>query len=216
MINNGIQPVTDRVECLEEEQKMCKKRVTDLEKRLENEVKLAKAKRLLNDLHSRRLNYLAIGVKETPGRWSETNLDCHNTIKDLFVKMNIPDPDQIKIIDCHRLGKKPEISENLIIDGKSTEKCRPIIFKVADNFMVKTIKDNLPNLKQYFKNNVGENEVYFKRHIPKEMYDQRNRLQPKYSELLKAGRKPEWQLNYTTAEYYIKDNTGKFHNDVTD
>ena len=187
-------------------------RLEAVEKQLQKEVDETKARRLLDALYNRRLNYLAIGIEEAEN-WKETNAECCRKIVELFHKMNIPDPDLIKIVDCHRLGKKPTRVETEAIDGKTVNKCRPIIFKVADHFMIKTIKDNLSKLKTYYTNHPDERKVYFKRHIPKEMYNQRRNLQTKYTELHIAQREPEWRLAFKTAKYFIKDGSGvEYHN----
>ena len=199
-------------EVVNEKHEAYDQRINDLEEQLKYEVNQAKVRRLLDALHSRRLNFLVIGVAESLN-WDETNDDCRRKIIELFQKMNIPNPELINIVDCHRLGKKPTRVEKITINGKVVTKCRPIIFKVADNFMVKIIKDNANNLKTYFSDHPEEKPVHFKSHIPKEMYDQRSKLQTKFTELFKAKQKPEWKINFNTAKYYIRDSTGKEYHD---
>ena len=209
-----LEEVTAKVnEAVELKHERYEQRLLAVEQKLENEVKEARASRLLHAMHSRKLNFLAIGIAEA-ANWKESKLVCCNKIEELFRKMSIPDPSLIKIIDCHRLGATPTQVKTVTVNGKVVTKCRPIIFKVADSFMVQIIRDNLPNLKTYFANHPGERHVHVKRHIPKEMFDQRGKLQEKFSELFTAGRKPEWKIDYKTAKYYIKDsNNEEFHDD---
>lgn len=209
-----LEEVTAKVnEAVELKHDDYEKRILAVEEKLEKEVKEAKASRLLHAMHSRKINFLAIGIEEAVN-WRETNLVCRTKIEDLFRKMGIPDPSLIKIIDCHRLGSVPTEIETVTVNGNVVNKCRPIIFKVADSFMVKVIKDNLSKLKTYYTNHPEERPVYFKRHIPKDMYVQRNKLQAKYSELFTAGVNPEWKIDYKTAKFYIKDSASvEYHDD---
>ena len=178
-------------------------RVTALEKKLQEKLQEADAKALMQDMHSRRTNYLLLGAPEIESGWKETNKDCLAIVNSYLDKI-IPNASSIHIIDCHRLGKKANDVSTL--QGKP--KCRPIIFKVSDLFEIRMIRDNLKNLDTYFKNNPSEGRVYFRRHLPQKMHLQRKLLQPKFTELYKAGNEPSWQLDIATAKFYIVDKHG--------
>ena len=180
-------------------------RVNVLEDKLEAKLVEISAKRLLDEKYNFRYNFLMFGKPEREGGWNETPQDCLNYVMEYLGKM-IPDPSEISIVDCHRYGKKPDDENAVTLGGK--KRCRPIIFKVQNYFNVRTINDNLSNLKTYFINNPTERKVYFRRHIPKSMYLQRKELQPKFTELYKADARPKWQLDIKTAKYYIVDKHG--------
>ena len=177
-------------------------RVAALEKKLDDKIVEVDAKSRMQDMYYRRLNFLLIGEKEKEGTWKETNKDSLEIVQK-YLSLMIPFDENIQIVDCHRLGKK---KNELNAQGKPI--CRPIIFRVADMFQVRTIRDNLKTLKKYFTDNPSENKVYFRRHLPQQMYLQRKELQPKYTELFSAGREPKWELDNNKAKFYIVDKLG--------
>ena len=177
-------------------------RVGALERKFEDKLVEIDAKSLLQDMYNRRLNFLLIAELEKTGVWKETPSDCLDIVKKYLARM-IPDSDSIHIIDCHRLGKK---SNKKNAQGRPI--CRPIIFRVQDMFEVRTIRENLVNLKKFFDENPDEHRVYFRRHLPQKMHLQRQLLQPKFSELLLAGDEPKWELDNSTAKFYITDKHG--------
>ena len=61
------------------------------------------------------------------------------------------------------------------------------------------------NLKQFY-DNPNERKVYFRRHIPKVMYLQRQSLQSEFTRQYAAGLQPQWKLDNKTANYYIINN----------
>ena len=178
-------------------------RVTVLEQTLERKIIEVEANTLKNDMNSRRTNFLLLGVPENEVNWKETEKDCLKHINK-YLDIMLPDASTIEIIDCHRLGKKND--DNVTPNG--AKKCRPIIFKVRDMFMVRSIRDNLSNLKDHFKNNPSESRVSFRRHLPHKMYLQRKALQPTFTRLYEAHHNPKWELDFSTAKFFIKDKYG--------
>ena len=177
-------------------------RVDELERKLENKLAEVDVKTVLQDMYTRRMNYLLLGAKEKQGTWKETNKECLEIVQK-YLALMIPDPDKIHIIDCHRLGKKSNE-----VNSHGEPLCRPIIFKVRDMFEVRIIRDNLKNLSTFFKDNPSENKVHFRRHLPQKMYKQRQQLQPKFTELFRAGDEPKWELDMATAKFHIVDKHG--------
>ena len=135
------------------------------------------------ELYDRRMNLLVFGM---PEKNDESKRDCLSEVRKLLVKMKVPNADHIHIVDAHRLGKKYVA-------------VRPIIFKVADMFALRNIIKQLPELKKI------SNTVYFRRHLPKAMRDQREKLKIKMQKLYDDNMKPKWQIDYDTCESYIKD-----------
>ena len=170
-----------------------KGRVTTLEETVA-EMKVMKAEMKVNEIkrqmHDRRKNLLVCGKPENT---NETKRDCRDYIRTLLIDMQVPDAENLIIVDAHRLGKGNPAT------------IRPIVFSVTDTFVVKDITDQLSELRKLR----DYDNVYFRKHLPKSMLDQRKKLKRKMQELYNSGMKPRWQINFETYESYIKDKNGK-------
>ena len=175
-------------------------RVLKAEGKLENRIAELDAQRLMDLKFSYRINSLLIGVPEKQGTWKETPKDCRDHVQK-YLNIILPDPSQVEITDCHRLGSTKPNDGDLTARGE--QKARPIIFKVKNFFQIRTIRDNLEKFKPYFDENPNEKRVFIRPHIPRSMFLQRSKLQPKFQELYDAGQQPKWVLDKKTAKYRI-------------
>ena len=196
-----------RFTTLNEEQKKVTDKIAEdvsaINQKVEKKLSEISAKRLLDEKFNFRYDFLLVGEPEYEGPWKETPKDCLTIVK-TYLDIMLPSSETVSIVDCHRYGKKSKGVHS--VTGKKL--CRPIIFKVGSYFDVRTIWDNMSTLKEYFKENPTKRKVYFRRHIPKAMYVQRQSLQPKFTELYDAGTEPQWKLDTKTAKYYIMNSNG--------
>ena len=157
---------------------------------LEAEMAILKTNEVKRQMHERRMNLLVLGKAEQE---NETKRACRDYIRKLLVDLKVPDAETLTIVDAHRLGKQKEGT------------VRPIIFRVPDMFIVKDILDKVPELR----NLDDYSNVYFRKHLPKSMKDERKKLKNKMQELYDNGMRPKWQIDFDTYTSYILDKDGR-------
>ena len=183
-MQKSMETLTQTVASNTAENSKLKNRVTELE----DTVKTLKSKEVMREMHDRRRNLLLFGKEESA---NESKTDCRDFVRGLLTKMRVPNAESITIVDAHRLGK--------------TKGKRPIIFSVPDMFIVKNIIDQIPVLKTF------DNGLYFRKHLPKAMRDEREKLKGKMKALYDADQQPKWQIDFDNYSSYILDKTGKKH-----
>ena len=112
--------------------------------------------------------------------------------------LQIENPDQISIIDVHRLPQYPLFKNKVKIN-------RPIIFKLAGNNDKQMIMHSLKNLRRYNETRLKENSkagiVYVTEHLPKPLYLQKKQLLPHYKKARSENKRASWCIQ--EAEYCL-------------
>ena len=98
-------------------------------------------------------------------------------------------PEQINIVDLHRLPQYPLFKNNKRIN-------RPIIFKVANNSDKQMILNSLKNLRGYNEDKKSDNskatKIYVTEHLPKTLYEEKKRLLPQYHKAQSEKKRVDW------------------------
>jgi len=146
---------------------------------------------LMQESYNKRLNVLIHGVKEEADKVWETRDETSKKFKKFLKEgLKITDPDDIEVVDVHRLPQHP-VSRY----GKKIH--RPIIVKLLTMQDKKLIYNSVKNLKSY--NEILKDEqdshpyVYINDHLPAKFHEQRKLLLPFYRDAKKLKQKTMWK-----------------------
>ena len=178
---------SERIAALEVTTEELREVITTLTSKLKTEKALA-------DLKSRNRNLLIFGPED-----DNPNETVEESIEEIrkFLKnvLKLPNADDVIIADGHRLRLRKQRS------SRSKLK-RPLIFKVISvtdrNRIVNLAKDTLSAY-----NNANGCNYYIKRHLPKQMQDQKKKLTPAYKKAVKAKKEAKFQINFETGDYCL-------------
>ena len=118
------------------------------------------------DGQSRRSNLILDGIPEASPAEKETFNDCIKKVQDVFTKMGVSEPQQIRFERCHHLGP----AQRPTPPGATPPKPRPIIFKFhyfGDRQRVWSAKKELK-----------ETDFFIREDFPKEVVERRRQLLP--------------------------------------
>ena len=142
----------------------------------------------MQDSHCKRLNVLIHRVKEDIWEKREdTILKCKNLLKN---GLKIDDPDDIELVDIHRLPQ-----HSLMKNGK--RKTRPIVIKLVNVQDKSRIFQSAKHLRTYSEKLKKEDNksryVYICDHLPTKFQQQQKNLLPFYKEAKKKNQKTIWK-----------------------
>ena len=120
-VNERCQLTEDKVDLFDE-------RLTKLEEAHSSHVKDTNKRYVLNDLYGKRFNVLFHGIPDNnvEDDFAAKQKNAEYILDELLC---IPDYDQIKIIDTHRLPQKPVTKKKTTRNSRPV--CRPIAIKVS-------------------------------------------------------------------------------------
>ena len=210
-LESKVDSLDKKFNYISEELQEQKKLIIDLETKVEAKVSkedyyelLARVESLekqdLNrEAYSKRMNLLIHGLDEKV--W-ETKAETRNILTKFMDDGLKIDSSKISVLDIHRLPQHP-----ITKHGKKV--ARPIIIKVASSHDKYLIMSNLGNLKAYNESQklkanestescdlqIRKTPVFITEHLPKQFYNQKKRLMPKFKEARQAGQKTSWSIS---------------------
>ena len=164
--------------------------ITQLKGQLQQYKQVAERESLSREAYSKKFNLLVHGLDEDQNSPWENRATTESMLKK-FLKdgLQIENPDQISIIDVHRLPQYPLFKNKVKIN-------RPIIFKLAGNNDKQMIMHSLKNLRRYNETRLEENskagKVYVTEHLPKPLYLQKKQLLPHYKKARSENKRASW------------------------
>ena len=203
-VGNLTTKVADHEEATTEKFSVVDERLTEIELSISslNDFKSRTEKTMiLNDLFHKRFNIMFHGFADSNQEESmEERLKNASTILNDY--LDIPNANDIVIVDTHRLPQTPITRR--ASRGPAKPICRPVVIKVSNVEDRKLIYDALKAKYESINDLRGDNEKFYAtRHLPKAMGEQRKRLLGKCKKARKEGKKTEWRIDYNTADYCL-------------
>ena len=196
-INNSLNVVNKKIVNLEQSKTNAKSfdELAERVQKLEAFKHDLKKEELMRESYSKRLNLLIHGLEEKKESVWETRIETQEIFnRFLFDGLKL-EPNSISLVDIHRLPQHPIMRQ----EKKVT---RPIIIKLSNARDKKTILDSLVKLKKFNENKQhslqdstsqsGKSMVYVSEHLPKEFYEQKKQLMPRFKQARSNGDKTRW------------------------
>ena len=189
---------------VEEREVMIKQQqmITQLTNQLQGYKQTTERENLSREAYSKRFNLLVHGLEEDQTNPWENRTVTENLLKKFFIQgLKMENPEQINIVDLHRLPQYPLFKNNKRIN-------RPIIFKVANNSDKQMILNSLKNLRGYNEDKKSENskatKIYVTEHLPKTLYEEKKRLLPQYHKARSEKKRVNWCIQNGEYSLYVE------------
>ena len=215
-LNDNFITLNNKVGVIEEEQKLLRTEhddlkavVTEMKAEMneklkmhkENQIKQAKTsenRAVMAEYHSKKYNSILYNWPETKA-WEnpdDSRKELNNFLKNV---LNIDDPDEIMIANCHRLGSSTVIDDNGV---PKSVKNRPLIFRALFWKDRETIIEKSQKLlKKYNLDNGTKYGV--SQQLPKRMQDDKVSLLDDFKEGRRKKLKTKWKIDHNSATYFL-------------
>ena len=188
----SVAEVNKRVDKVESATVANKTSITDLE----SSINTALIKR---ELYDRRWNVLIHGVEDDITKYEDYHVSEEKVRDILRDGLQLENWDTIIISDCHRLPQKPLKPQRTLRSDKKNKR-RPLVFKVTTRKDCSAIWDSCKNLQEFNDLRAADEKIYFTKHLPKQLQEQKKALQKRYNTAISQFKNAEWKVDYDAGE----------------
>ena len=170
----------------------------------------AEKESLSKEAYSKRFHLLVHGLEEqSDSAWEKRETTENFLRKFLAEGLKIDHPNDISIVNLHRLPRYPLFKNNVTLN-------RPIIFKLSNDYDKQLIMSRLKLVKDYNTTRKNANptasKIFISDHLPKALYEQKKRFLPLHKKARSEGKKATWLVQngeyclYVDGKRLVADN----------